>query len=300
MDNAIFHKPVMVDEIIELLQLERAHAILDATVGCGGHANYILEKTKSRNAFLIGIDRDENSLKIAREQLQVFGERQKLVHANFRDLDKVLRDLRIDNIDRALFDLGISSYQLSDAGRGFSFMKEGALDMRMDPSIGPSAYEIVNKCNRTELEDIIREFGQERYYRRITGFILERRRRSPISSTKELSEVIRSAVGAKYRSQRIHPATRTFQALRISVNSELDNIDCALEKIINILKPGGRICVISFHSLEDRIVKVKFKEFKRSGKGHILTKKPLIPTGGEIRENARSRSAKLRAFEKQG
>jgi 16S rRNA (cytosine1402-N4)-methyltransferase len=296
MEDSIFHKPVMADEIIEFLCLKKSYKILDATVGCGGHAGLILEKIHPQG-FLIGIDRDRGSLAVAEEGLKRFGKSYKLVYANFSDIDKVLESVTADGIDGALFDLGLSSYQLEDARRGFSFMKDGSLDMRMDPTQGLRAFDIVNRRPGSELERIIRDFGEERYFRRITGAILERRKKAAIKSTEELSGLIARALGGRHRSRRIHPATRTFQALRIAVNDELNCLNEGLVKAARFLRPGGRMCVISFHSLEDRIVKRRFKEFAKDGRGGIITKKPLTPGEDEIRGNPRSRSAKLRVFE---
>ncbi|NQU95743.1 MAG: 16S rRNA (cytosine(1402)-N(4))-methyltransferase RsmH [Candidatus Omnitrophica bacterium] len=296
MENKSPHKPVMASEAIGLLQLKNGYKVLDATTGCGGHASFILDKIRP-DGVLIGVDRDQNTLKIAEERLSEFGGTVKLRHANFQDFDKVLLSLGIEKIDAALFDLGISSYQIGQPNRGFSFENDGFLDMRMDPEEKLRAYDIVNKYKGEDLEEIIRDYGQERYFRRITGFILEERKRGAINSTRELTELIRHAVGARYRSQRIHPATRTFQALRIAVNNELNCLDKAMVKIADFLGPGKRAAVISFHSLEDRIVKIRFREFEKSKKGKRVTKKPLTPTSEEIRENPRARSAKLRVYE---
>ena len=288
----------MVDEVISFLCLKKGYKALDATVGCGRHASFILEKIQP-DGVLIGIDRDPATLEIAKKHLSKFSKICRLAYGNFRDIDKILPDLGIDKIDAALFDLGISSYQLEDETRGFSFARDGFLDMRMDPSAAIAcAFDIVNKCGRKELENIIRDFGEERYFRRITGFILERRKVAPIKSTGQLSGLIEEAVGKWYRFQKIHPATRTFQALRIAVNEELANLDEALGRVLNFLSHNARLCVISFHSLEDRIVKVRFKQFEKDKLGRVITKKPIIPKDGEVRENPRSRSAKLRVFEK--
>jgi 16S rRNA (cytosine1402-N4)-methyltransferase len=246
--------------------------------------------------LLIASDRDETSLEIADRNLRQFGkEKYKLIHGNFSRPDEILRRAGVDKIDGAFFDLGISTYQLDQAQRGFSFKLEGFLDMRMDLSQKKKAYDIVNKWRRPDLENIIHRFGQERYSRRITDFIIKAR---PVSSTLQLSTIIGKAVGARYRSQKIHPATRTFQALRIAVNDELSGLDEALTRLMDFLNRGARVCVISFHSLEDRIVKLKFKEFVRNGQVRIITKKPLRPRDEEIKENARSRSARLRASER--
>ena len=290
------HVPVMADTALELLKLRCGHKVLDATVGCGGHANLILDKIKP-DGFLIGIDQDERSLEIARKNLSQFEKITKLIHTNFRDIDSVFSKLNIGKLNAALFDLGISSYQLDDAERGFSFTHEGALDMRMNQAQAASAYDMVNRLKAEELERILRDFGQERFWRKITRFIVQERKHGPIKSTLELSNVIQRAVGGFYRSQRIHPATRTFQALRIAVNDELGSIEEVLKKIAGHMEKCGRICVIAFHSLEDRIVKNQFREFRKAGLGEIITKKPLTAAGGEIFKNPRARSAKLRVFE---
>jgi len=297
MEEIIFHKPVLADEVIEFLQLENAHNVLDATLGCGGHASRILEKIKPTGGFLIGMDCDKESLGVADRKLKRFDKSYVLACGNFGEVDKILLQLSRDRIDGALFDLGISSYQLGDAGRGFSFTGDGPVDMRMDRSKGLSAYDIINGSSRDELENIIRDFGEERYFRRITGFIIDGRKKKKIRTTSELSRLIEDAVGRWYKSQRIHPATRTFQALRIAVNAELDNLKKGLTKVLKFVNSGRRICVISFHSLEDRIVKTKFMEFEKNGEGRRVTKKPIIPTRRERDENPRARSAKLRVFE---
>lgn len=299
MENSTLHKPVMVDEAIRFLRLENGHKVLDATVGCAGHSSLILKKIQP-NGLLIGIDRDERTLEIAKNRLKDYKDNYRFVHANFKDLDAVLLKLNIKKIDAALFDLGLSSYQLDDAGRGFSFSRDGFLDMRMDLSSGLRAYDIVNRASREDLERIMRDFGEEKFFRRITGFVIDRRKESPIETTRELADTIQNAVGKFYRSQKINPATRTFQGIRIAVNEELKSIDEALGKIVNFLKPNARLCVISFHSLEDRIVKHRFREFKREYRGKIITKKPLEPTLSEKKDNPRARSAKLRVYEHSG
>jgi len=298
MDRTSPHKPVMIDEAIGFLQLKKGFRVLDATVGCGGHAGFMLQRILP-GGLLIGIDKDEKSLEVTKKYLDTPQKALRLVHANFKDIDKVLKNLGVEKIDAALFDLGISSYQIGDPSRGFSFESDGHLDMRMDLSQNFSAYDIVNTAKREDLERIIRDFGQERYSRRIAAFIVERRKKAAITSTRELSDLIKKALGRRYASQRIHPATRTFQALRIAVNRELDNLEETLDKVLRFLAPGARLSVISFHSLEDRIVKIRFKEFKKADRGRILTKKPLRPDAEEMRENPRSRSAKLRVLEKQ-
>jgi len=297
MENSVFHNPVMPGEVIDFLHPEAKYKIVDATVGCGGHARLILEKILP-HGLLVGIDADQTSLEVAHIALKQYEKNVVLVCANFRDIGKVLDNAGLDRIDGALFDLGVSSYQIANESRGFSFMREGLLDMRMDLAGGLRAYDIVNKYRREDLEEIIRDFGQERYFRRIAGAIVEKRKRLPIRSTTELAAVIRGAVGRKYASQKIQPATRTFQAIRIAVNNELDNISQGITKAVDFLANGRRLCVISFHSLEDRIVKNKFKEFQKASMGRIVTKKPVRATKSEVDHNPRSRSAKLRVFEK--
>ncbi len=289
----------MPDEVLGFLRLKNGCRVLDATLGCGGHAALILQKILP-DGLLIGIDRDKESLETARSYLDAPEKAFRLIQANFRDIDTALKGLGIKKIDAALFDLGLSSYQLEDPVRGFSFERDGHLDMRMDRSQTLSAYDIVNRVKWEDLERIIRDFGEERYSRRVADFIVEQRKKAPIASTGELTGLIKMALGRRYGSQRIHPATRTFQALRIAVNGELDNLDGALVKILEVLNPGARLLVISFHSLEDRIVKNRFREFAKAVRGRILTKKPLTAKSEEIRQNPRSRSAKLRVFEGQG
>lgn len=295
MEETSLHRPVMVDEVLEFLRLRNGDKVLDGTVGLGGHGHFMAEEIKP-DGLLIGIDRDADSLNVAKRRLEKFKGICRLAHANFLYFDKVFREFGIEKIDAALFDLGISGYQIEKASRGFSFEREGFLDMRMDASSGIRAYDIVNKARRADLERIIRDFGEERYFRRIAGFIVEKRNKAPIGSTAQLAQIIRNAAGRKYGRQKIHPATRTFQALRIAVNKELENLDGMLAGISGFLNPGARVCVISFHSLEDRIVKIRFRELEKKGIGKAVTKKPLRATSGEIAENPRARSAKLRVF----
>jgi 16S rRNA (cytosine1402-N4)-methyltransferase len=287
----------MVDEVIEFLRLQPGQTVLDATVGCGGHAAIILRKVMP-GGKVIGVDRDRENLAQAETLLKKSGGTFSLIHENFKNIDSVLGKIGIPAVNGALFDLGISSTQLEDKERGFSFERDGFLDMRMDPSGGVRAYDIVNRFSRKEIEEIIRDFGEERYFRRIAAGITEERQRGPLRSTGELAMIIGRAVGRKYRGQKIHPATRTFQALRIATNGELDNLRTAMEKIRGVLMAGARACVISFHSLEDRIVKRAFRAFAKETSGTVITKKPLTATRQEIRENPRARSAKMRVFEK--
>ncbi|HID55575.1 TPA: 16S rRNA (cytosine(1402)-N(4))-methyltransferase RsmH [Candidatus Poribacteria bacterium] len=286
-----FHIPVLLDEVMCLLNPKDGGIYVDCTLGAGGHAERILQLS-SPGGRLIGIDLDSEAISIARERLKRFGDRVSFVHANFADLDDILRSLGLEGVDGVLMDLGVSWIQLSDPKRGFSFRMEAPLDMRMDRRAPLTAYEVVNTKSERELREIFRKYGEERWAGRIARRIVRCRERSPILTTKQLARIVESAVT---RRGRIHPATRVFQALRIYVNGELDNLERGLDSAIRWLKPGGRICVISFHSLEDRIVKWKFRGMKAHLR--IITPKPITPGGEEVKENPRSRSAKLRAAE---
>ncbi len=291
------HTPVLTKEVIRYLNLKKGGTYLDATLGCGGHAALILEEILP-DGLLIGIDCDEEALTSARNKLSEFKKSSyKIVKSNFKDIDFILANIGIKKVDGALFDLGVSLLQFKNANRGFSINLNGALDMRMDLSQSLSAFDVVNKYSEKELYKIIREFGEERYAGRIARFICERRRTSRIRTTSELANVITRAVGRRYRKLKIHPATRTFQAIRITVNKELDALSEALRKLPFILSKGARVCVISFHSLEDRIVKGYFKRYAKEDKFLLVNKKPIVPSFEEKGENPRSRSAKMRVAE---
>jgi len=290
----IEHIPVLLDEIIEYLDCMGNKVIVDCTIGEGGHAEKILENL-GPSGILLGIDQDQAALVAARERLASFGERAILTWDNFTNLEKILREKDIEKIDGILFDLGISSLQLNRRNRGFSFLKEGPLDMRMNKAQKINASELINKTSYKALQNIIYELGEKRWARRIARAIVRERGKGPVTTTTQLARIIERAV--PYRG-RIHPATKTFQALRIKVNSELENLKEILPQAVDSLRKGGRVCIISYHSLEDRIVKNSFKEFARQGRLKILTKKPLTPKEEEIRMNPRSRSAKLRAGER--
>ncbi|HTY44660.1 MAG TPA: 16S rRNA (cytosine(1402)-N(4))-methyltransferase RsmH, partial [Patescibacteria group bacterium] len=247
---------------------------------------------------LIGIDRDQESLAIAARRLSDFKGSYELVHGNFMDIDSVLKESNVKKVDGILLDLGISSFQLSNPERGFSFQQEGPLDMRLDRTSYISAYDLLNNLNEEEISDLLWAFGQERWHNRIARFLVEARKSRPISTTAQLSDIIVRAVPYRQRYYRIHPATRTFQAVRIAVNRELETLETALQKSIPLLNPGARICVISFHSLEDRIVKLAFREFAAQGLIDLITHKPQTPTYAETRDNPSSRSAKLRVAER--
>jgi 16S rRNA (cytosine1402-N4)-methyltransferase len=293
----LLHKPVMVKEVLNFLDPRPGSTIVDCTIGVGGHSAEILKRI-SPGGRLIGIDRDSESLEISRDRLKGMGGSYDLVWDDFRNLDKIISDAGIEEIDAIFYDLGVSSYQLQNPERGFSIKLNGPLDMRMDRKSYISAYDLVNSLSKKEISDILRTFGQEHWHNRIASVLVRRRNNSPINTTKQLTDIVLQAMPYKYRHSRIHPATRTFQAFRIAVNRELEALEIALDKSIDYLRPGGRICIISFHSLEDRIVKNKLRQFAREGVVKILTKKPLVPQDDELNSNPRSRSAKLRAAEK--
>jgi 16S rRNA (cytosine1402-N4)-methyltransferase len=289
------HEPVMVAEVLELLQPSRGGLFVDCTVGLGGHSRALLEAGATR---LLGLDRDRSALALAREALAASGDQVELVHADYRDLDRVLDERGIDKAAGVLADLGVSSMQFDAEGRGFSFRRDEPLDMRMDQSRGPSVAELLRDVDETELADVIYQFGEERASRRVARAIVYARRESPIDTTGRLAAIVRRAV-PHHGHQRIDPATRTFQALRIWVNRELDGLDAFLAGAANRLLANARLAVITFHSLEDRIVKHTFRAMEKTGEGlRILTKRPLVPADGEVARNPRARSAKLRAIER--
>ncbi|MCK4519893.1 MAG: 16S rRNA (cytosine(1402)-N(4))-methyltransferase RsmH [Candidatus Omnitrophica bacterium] len=292
-----YHYPVMYREVLRFLEIETKRIVVDCTIGIGSHAWRLLESA-AEDAFLIGIDRDQDSLDLAKARLEPLGGRFILIKDNFANLDRILGKLNIEGVDALLFDLGISTYQLGNPARGFSFLKEGPLDMRMDKDSFLSAYDLVNNLSEIELGNIFKKFGEERYSRRVAHSLVESRKNEPISTTVQLADLIIRCIPGEARWGRIHPATRIFQALRIAVNRELEALRTALVQAISHLKSGGRIGVISFHSLEDRIVKHTYKDYFSKGILKIVTKKPLTPTEEEKNENPPSRSAKLRVAEK--
>lgn len=292
------HVPVLLNEAIDFLAVKPGGTYIDATLGLGGHS-FEIAKRLGPQGCLIGFDKDPLALERARERLtpqpQDAGSwpRVRLVHSSFADVGEHVGSNTADGV---LADLGISSFQLSQSGRGFSFQSDAPLDMRMDPTSGMTAEQVVNQLGESNLADLIYEFGEERRSRRIARAIVRSR---PLRTTKQLADAV-SAAGRSMNSERIHPATRTFQALRIYVNRELEDLRALLkeEGAPLVLKPGGRLVIISFHSLEDRIVKDAFREGARAGQYRILTKKPVVPQSDELDRNPRSRSAKLRAAEK--
>jgi len=293
------HSPVMSSEVLYWLLGDGRKIFLDCTVGYSGHAEKLLEGS-GPDGRLVGLDRDRSAIEASRQRLSQFGARAILIQGHFMELKQHLSEHGLSRVDGIVFDLGVSSPQLDEPERGFTFQHDGPLDMRMDQSIGGTAADLINRWPEAQLADAIFQFGEERFSRRIARAIVRARERHPLGTTKELVSVIEGAVPANYRHGRLHCATRTFQALRISVNQELDCLEPALRDAVDVLSPGGRLCVISFHSLEDRIVKHTFRAL--SGKEDpaliVLTKKPQVSTSEESDRNPRSRSAKLRAVQR--
>jgi 16S rRNA (cytosine1402-N4)-methyltransferase len=289
------HEPVLTAEALTFLAPERGGLYVDCTVGLGGHTRALLEAGATR---VIGLDRDRDALEVAAADLAAFGDRAELVHADYRSLAEVLAARGIEAIDGALADLGVSSLQIDAEGRGFSFRRDEPLDMRMDRTAGATAADVVNAMPEGELADMIFRFGEERHSRRIARAIVEARRRGPIATTGQLAATVRRAVPT-HGWQRIDPATRTFQALRIWVNRELEGLEEFLRDVVTRLRGGSRVVVISFHSLEDRIVKHTFRALERAEAiVKVLTKRPVVPGEAELARNPRARSAKLRAAER--
>jgi 16S rRNA (cytosine1402-N4)-methyltransferase len=293
------HAPVMLKEAIEFLAPQEGGIYVDCTLGSGGHAKEIL-RLIGPTGRLIGFDKDESALNRSKEVLAPYLEQVVFIHSDFRQMVEFLHDLQIDKVDGILFDLGVSSNQVLEPERGFSYNYDAFLDMRMDQSSATTAADLVNTLSEKELADIIFRYGEERWARRIASFIVDWRKKSSVTMTGQLVEIIKAAIPARARRTGPHPARRTFMALRIAVNDELTGAEEGLRAGISLLKQGGRIVVISFHSLEDRIVKSVFREYGWHSRNeiHILTKKPIVPEAAEIEANPRSRSAKLRAAEK--
>jgi 16S rRNA (cytosine1402-N4)-methyltransferase len=286
------HVPVMVAEVVEHLDPSRGGVFVDCTVGLGGHARALLEAGASR---LIGFDRDPAAVTAARDALSEFGDRVEVVHADYRQVAAVLDARGVAQVDGVLADLGVSSMQLDAPGRGFSFRQDDPLDMRMDTTAGPTAAEALRDVDERTLADVIYEFGEERHSRRVARAIVAARELRPIGTTGQLADIVRRAIPRKGYT-RIDPATRTFQAIRIWVNRELEGLDSFLGSATRRLADGGRIAVITFHSLEDRIVKHTLRALAAEGFGlRLRTKHPIVPSEAEIERNPRARSAKLRA-----
>lgn len=305
------HISVLLNECIESLNIKPDGIYVDGTLGGAGHSYEICKRLTTGR--LIGIDQDMNAINAATERLKEFKDKVTLVHSNFSNVKQVFEDLGIEKADGFLLDIGVSSHQLDEAERGFSYMQDAPLDMRMDTSRSLSAYEVVNEYSEKELNDIIFEYGEERWAKRIAEFIVAERKIKPIETTFELVDVIKKAVPKGARKDGPHPAKRTFQAIRIEVNGELDVLKTAINDMTDLLNPKGRLAIITFHSLEDRIVKNEFRkqenpctcprEFPvcvcgKKSKGRVVTRKPILPSDEELSANHRARSAKLRVFER--
>lgn len=305
------HISVLLNECLEGLAIKEDGTYVDCTLGGAGHSSHILKRLSSKGT-LIGIDQDNDALKAAKEKLKNYSN-VKFVHNNFYNIDSILTSLDIPNVDGILMDLGVSSYQLDEGERGFSYMKDAPLDMRMDRDRDFSAYDVVNTYSEEDLYRIIRDYGEEKFAKRIAKFIVGRRNDKPIETTLELVDIIKAAIPAKARREGPHPAKRTFQAIRIEVNGELAILNKAIEDGVKHLNKGGRMAIITFHSLEDRIVKLKYRELAnpctcpkefpvcvcgRKPLVKIISRKAIEPSKEEVEENPRSRSAKLRVLEK--
>ena len=297
MGSPILHRPVLLREALEFLKVRPDGTYIDATLGTGGHGEEILKVLRRGKGKLLGIDRDPAALAHARDRLREFGEQLIVQHGNFDEIDSLHAAAGLPPADGLLADLGLSSLQLEDAARGFSFSLSGPLDMRMDPDTSVTAEELVNRSSEHKLADLIFKFGEERHSRRIARAIVKAR---PIRKTTELAQVVTRAIPSRAGLYQIHPATRTFMALRLAVNRELESLETFLGKALSVLAPGGRVVLLAFHSLEDRVVKRAFQVWKGSGEAVVLTRKVVRPSEGEVRANPRARSARLRAAEKSG
>lgn len=306
------HVSVLLNECIEGLAIKEDGVYVDGTLGGAGHAKHVCEKLNKQGHF-IGIDQDTNALKVSTERLSGVAPKVSLVHSNFSQITQVLNELNVALIDGMLIDLGVSSHQLDEASRGFSYMHDAPLDMRMNQQASFSAYDVVNNYEEAQIYEVIKSFGEEKWAKRIATFIVEARAKQPIETTYELVEIIKNAIPYKARKDGPHPAKRTFQAIRIEVNKEIDIIKPTILDAVNHLAPGGRLCIITFHSLEDRIVKHTFKTLEDPctcdksfpvcvcGKKplvKVITRKPILPSDEELEMNPRARSAKLRIIER--
>lgn len=306
------HYSVLLKETIEQLHIRPEGIYLDGTLGGGGHAEAVLQRL-TESGHLFGVDQDEAAIKSASKRLEPYGEKVTILRENYRNAVAVLREKGIDGADGIVLDLGVSSYQFDTAERGFSYRYDTDLDMRMDVRNRLSAKEIVNGYTEKELFHVIKDYGEEPFAKNIAKHIVRERQKKEIATTFELNEIIKNAIPAKMRQGGGHPSKRTYQALRIECNRELEVLEDSLDEMIDFLRPGGRICIITFHSLEDRIVKNAFRtaenpcicppEFPvctcgRKSKGKVITKKPILPSGEELENNSRSKSAKLRVFQR--
>ena len=307
------HTSVLLEETIEYLHIRPDGIYVDGTLGGGGHAFRVCRQLGENGRF-IGIDQDEDAIAAAGKRLEPFGEKVDIIRSNYERMREALGSLGIQRVDGILLDLGVSSYQLDDPNRGFTYRTEDApLDMRMDRRQAVTARDVVNGYSETELYHIIRDYGEDKFAKNIAKHIVKARQQKPIETTGELTEVIKAAIPAKVRYQGGHPSKRTFQAIRIELNRELEVLKNSLDDMIDLLNPGGRICIITFHSLEDRIVKSSFRKNENPctcpsdfpvcvcgavSKGKVITRKPVLPGETEMEENPRSKSAKLRVFER--
>lgn len=305
------HISVLLNESVDALNIKPDGFYADGTMGGGGHSS-LIAKRLGQNGRLIGIDRDTDALMASRERLKDY-DNVTYVHDNYKNIKSILSELGIDKIDGAVLDLGVSSYQLDSRERGFSYMEDAPLDMRMNRQDTRTAYDVINTYSERELSDIFFSYGEEKFSRKIARIIAERREKKPIETTLELVDIIKTAIPEKFRQKGSHPAKRVFQAVRIEVNGELEDLKGALDDFFDSLKPGGRLAVITFHSLEDRIVKNAFNEYAtgctcpkdfpicvcgKTPRGKVITRKPMLPSQEECEFNKRSKSAKLRIIEK--
>lgn len=306
------HKSVLLYETVDELNIKPDGIYVDGTLGGGGHS-YEIAKRLSGGGRLIGIDQDEDAIKAAGKRLEPYMDRVTIVRNNYCNMDKVLDELGIDKVDGIMLDLGVSSYQLDAADRGFTYNVDTALDMRMDQRQEITAKDIVNEYSEFDLYRIIRDYGEDRFAKNIAKHIVAARQEKPIETTFELNDIIKAAIPMKVRATGGHPSKRTYQAIRIELNKELEVLENSIDMMIDRLKPEGRLCIITFHSLEDRIVKTRFKNNEnpcicppsfpacvcgKVPKGRVITRKPVVPTDEEINENSRSKSSKLRVFER--
>lgn len=305
------HVPVLLEEVLQGLNIKEDGIYVDGTLGGAGHSLEIVKRLTSGK--LIGIDQDKNALEKASEVLKDYQDKVVLIHDNYENIDKILSELEIDKVDGILLDLGVSSHQLDEKSRGFSHNADASLDMRMDETSSFTAKDLVNNYSEKEIEDVLFNYGEERWARRIAKFIVEQRRKEPIQTTLELVSIVKKAIPKQVRKDGHHPAKKTFQGIRIEVNRELDVLKNSIPKMINLLNAGGRLAIITFHSLEDRIVKNEFRELykdcicpsefpqcicEKEREINIITRKPTIAGEKELEVNPRSRSAKLRIAEK--
>jgi 16S rRNA (cytosine1402-N4)-methyltransferase len=306
------HKSVLLYETVDELNIKPDGIYVDGTLGGGGHS-YEIAKRLSGGGRLIGIDQDEDAIKAAGKRLEPYMDRVTIVRNNYCNMDKVLDELGIDKVDGIMLDLGVSSYQLDAADRGFTYNVDTALDMRMDQRQEITAKDIVNEYSEFDLYRIIRDYGEDRFAKNIAKHIVAARQEKPIETTFELNDIIKAAIPMKVRATGGHPSKRTYQAIRIELNKELEVLENSIDMMIDRLKPEGRLCIITFHSLEDRIVKTRFRNNEnpctcppsfpacvcgKVPKGRVITRKPIVPTDEEINENSRSKSSKLRVFER--